>query len=107
MSPRPIERERILSTVKDWLTPTLITIVGVMLWSELTELKQDVKTLLIASSATEAKLAMLEKEVDYLRNNKQDDYQQPTIRFPYERAIPKKEDGPRVPTPDGGDKERI
>lgn len=78
-----------------------------MLWSELTELKADVKTLLMKTSATEAKLAMLEKEVDYLRNNINAQHNQPVIRFPYERATPKKEDGPKVPSPEGSDKERI
>jgi len=104
---KTVEKERILSTLKEWLTPSLISIVGVMLWTQLTDLREDVKILLMASSATDAKLAMLEKEVDYLRNNSNHGYQQPAVEFPYERAVPKKEDGPRVPNPDGNDKERI
>jgi hypothetical protein len=107
MTPRPVEKDKVISALKEWLTPTLISIVGVMLWTELTELRADVKTLLMKTSATEAKLAMLEKEVDYLRNNSNVQRNEPTIRFPYERATPKKEDGPKVPSPEGSDKERI
>lgn len=102
------EKERTISAVKEWLTPSLISIVGLILWTELTKLQDNVQTLLERSAATETKLAMLEKEIDYIKaKNDYGSYQQSTIQFPYERAVPKKEEGPRVPTPDGSDKERL
>lgn len=102
------DKERTISAVKEWLTPSLISIVGLILWTELTKLQDNVQTLLERSAITETKLAMLEKEIDYIKSK--DNYgtcQQSTTMFPYERATPKKEDGPKVPTPDGNDKERL
>lgn len=102
-----ISDKKAVSAIKEWLTPSLITIVGVMLWSQITELKQDVKTLLVSISATDTKLAMLEKEVDYLRaNNISNEYNTGESRMPFQRAIPKKEDGPKVPDPEPSDKQR-
>lgn len=102
--------DRVKSKIFDWLTPSLVTAVGVMVWTQLSEVRQDIKTLLEAVSYTEAKLMMLEKEVDYLRSNvvyNDRQYQQPSLQFPYDRATPKKEEGPRVPNPEATDKERL
>ena len=90
----------VIRSVKEWITPGLVTIVGVMIWAQLIELKQDVKTLLLANSATQQRLAMLEKEVDYLRIKVYtDEYNESKQRLP-ERATPKKEEGPKVPDPE-------
>lgn len=108
MTPKPNEPDRIIKTVKEWLTPSLVTIVGIMLWTELNELKSDVKTLLVKTSVTEAKLAMLEKEIDYIREKNCEPYgiQQYTVP-PFERATPKKEEGPKIPNGEGSDKEHL
>ena len=99
--PEP-SKERVKSTIKEWLTPSLISILGVMLWSELTELKRDVKTLLIANGSTNTKVMMLQEQVDYLRDKlDKHGYNRSAIKFPYERATPKKEDGPKVPSGEG------
>lgn len=108
MDRRTGEKERVVSTVKEWLTPSLISLVGLILWTELTKLQDNVDTLLERSAVTETKLAMLEKEIDYLKSrNNYGGYQQSSIGVPYERATPKKEDGPKVPSPEGSDKERL
>jgi hypothetical protein len=87
-----------VSKVKEWLTPSLVTIVGVMLWSQLTELKADVKKLLINQSADQVKIANLEQDVEELKSNYMN-YELASIR---EEAAPnrvgKKEEGPEVPS---------
>jgi hypothetical protein len=87
-----------VSKVKEWLTPTLVTIVGVMLWSQLTELKSDVKKLLINQSADQVKIANLEQDVEELKSNYMN-YELASIR---EEASPnrvgKKEEEPEVPS---------
>jgi hypothetical protein len=87
-----------VSKIKEYLTPSLVTIVGVMLWSQLTELKSDVKKLLINQSADQVKIANLEQDVEELKSNYLN-YELASIR---EEAVPnkvaKKEDGPEVPS---------
>lgn len=47
----------------------LIAIVGTLLWSDLTELKQDVKTLLIQQSSDRTRIDMLEKDIQILKSH--------------------------------------
>jgi hypothetical protein len=94
-------KEKVKSTIREWLTPSLISILGVILWTELTELKRDVKTLLIANGSTNTKVIMLQEQIDYLRSKlDQHAYGKPTGYVPSQRATPKKEDGPKVPDPE-------
>ena len=87
-----------VSKIKEYLTPSLVTIVGVMLWSQLTELKADVKQLLINQSADQVKIANLEQDVEELKSNYMN-YELASIR---EETAPnrvgKKEEGPEVPS---------
>lgn len=94
------DSKAIVRSVKEWITPGLISVVGAMLWMQLIELKQDVKALLLANSASQQRLTMLEKEVDYLRIKVYThDYNQSNGQLP-ERATPKKEEGPKIPDPE-------
>jgi len=96
-----IKNDVIITTIKAWLTPILISIVGIMLWSQLSELKEDVKKLLAYQAANDVKVSMLEKEIDILREkyDTQTRYSNFNPITP-ERATAKKEEGPKVPTPD-------
>jgi len=60
----------IISAVKEWASPVLIAIVGTLLYSDLTELKSDVKTLLIQQSADRTRIEMLEKDIEILKEQK-------------------------------------
>ena len=96
-----VNNERIINSVKQWITPGLISLVGMMIWAQLSELKSDVKTLLINQGVTETRISVLEKEVDYIKNNRS--YASnfsTTFRDPNTRAVPKKEDGPQIPDPE-------
>jgi hypothetical protein len=58
----------VVSQIKEWLSPFLISAIGMLLWRDLTELRQDVKNLLYQQSANEIKIAELEKDVDFLKS---------------------------------------
>ena len=84
--------------VKEWITPSLISIVGMMLWSQLTELRTDVKQLLITQSGDVVKITSLEKDVDELKTNYLS-YELTALRKESEpNKVGKKEEGPEVPT---------
>lgn len=87
-----------VAKVKEWISSILITIVGVMLWSQLTELRSDVKQLLINQSANQVKIANLEADVKYLKTNYLS-YELTTLRKESEpNRVGKKEEGPEVPS---------
>ena len=84
--------------VKEWITPSLISIVGMMLWSQLTELRTDVKQLLITQSGDVVKITSLEKDVEELKTNYLS-YELAALRKESEpNKVGKKEEGPEVPT---------
>ncbi len=56
-----------LSSFKAWLTPILMSILGIMIWHDLNEMKTDIKTLLAKDSANQIRIDQLEKDVDLLR----------------------------------------
>lgn len=65
-----VPKNDIISAVKEWASPVLIAIVGTLLYSDLTELKSDVKTLLIQQSADRTRIEMLEKDIQILKEAK-------------------------------------
>lgn len=60
----------IISAIKEWASPMLIAIVGTLLWSDLSELKTDVKTLLIQQSENATRIELLERDVQILKQTK-------------------------------------
>ena len=87
-----------IAKVKEWAASILITIVGVMLWSQLTELRNDVKQLLINQSANQVKIQNLEADVSYLKSNYLS-HEIASLRDATEpNRIAKKEEDPEVPT---------
>jgi hypothetical protein len=87
-----------VSKIKEYLTPSLVTIVGVMLWSQLTELKADVKQLLINQSADQVKIANLEQDVEELKSNYLSHELASFAKETAPNRVAKKEEGPEVPT---------
>jgi hypothetical protein len=87
-----------VAKVKEWISSILITVVGVMLWSQLTELRSDVKQLLINQSANQVKIANLEADVIELKSNYLS-HELASLRKESEpNRVAKKEEGPEVPT---------
>lgn len=53
----------VISTIKEWAAPSLVAIVGMLVWRDITELRSDVKLLLYEQSANHVKIEMLEADV--------------------------------------------
>lgn len=87
-----------IGKVKEWITPSLVSIVGIMLWSQLTELRTDVKQLLITQSGNVVKIANLEQDIDELKTNYLS-HELASLRKESEpNKVGKKEEDPEVPT---------
>lgn len=66
----PNTNSEIISAIKEWASPMLIAIVGTLLWSDLSELKNDVKTLLIQQSENATRIELLERDVQILKQTR-------------------------------------
>ena len=94
-----MDPEKVLVTVKAWLTPLLIIGFATFLYDDITELKRDVKTLLSQSSADAVRIEYLEMEIEtlktkvYTSNNKPSDNDK-KIPHPVEfvAVLPSKDD---------------
>ena len=62
------DKEKVISTVKEWASPMLIGLVGILLWRDITEMRADVKLLLTNQSADRVKIEQLESDVSMLKN---------------------------------------
>jgi hypothetical protein len=63
MSQKP---ETALTKVKLWIFPSVVTILAMMIWRDVNELRTDVKQLLAESSSNKAKVENLERQVQQL-----------------------------------------
>ena len=59
-------KSSVISNLKIYLFPSLATILAMMIWRDVTELRSDVKQLLSESASNKAKVERLEKQVDVL-----------------------------------------
>ena len=60
-------KEQVISILKEWASPVLIGIVGMLLWRDVTEMRNDVKLLLTQQSADRVKIEQLEDDVKLLK----------------------------------------
>jgi hypothetical protein len=56
----------VVSKIKAWLFPTVVTVLTSMILKDLSELKNDVKQLLAQSNIDKTKIESLEKQIDML-----------------------------------------
>lgn len=61
---------QIISVIKEWITPFLLTTLGAILYQDIKDLKSDVKLLLSQQSADEVRIKIIEKEIDKLRTER-------------------------------------
>lgn len=50
--------------VKAWITPTLMTCFGMLMWSLISEIRTDVKALLAANAEVQIRIQNLERRMD-------------------------------------------
>lgn len=51
----------VVSSFKIWLFPTMVSIIGVLIWQEISEIKSDVKALLAQSNIDKTRIDNLER----------------------------------------------
>lgn len=97
MAQTPIkEKESIISTIKEWASPSLIVTIGMFLWRDLSELKTDVKLLLIQQGVDEVRIDNVESEVNMLKTYVFDNKtKEQIIQYPQQPAL--KQDETEVP----------
>ncbi len=66
MSQSPPSKSSIANSIKLYLFPSLVTIVSMLIWRDVSELRNDVKMLLAQSNVDKTKIDQLEKDVKSL-----------------------------------------
>ena len=57
------QRADSIAIFKAWLFPSLVTILGMMIWNDVNEIKQDVKALMAQSNIDKTRIDNLERSV--------------------------------------------
>jgi len=60
------KKESFLTTVKMWIFPSLVTVLSLIIWRDITEMKNDIKALLAQTNVDKTKIESLEKDVRFL-----------------------------------------
>ena len=58
----------VISSVKSWLFPTLVSVLSYVLYEDIKEIKSDVKQLLAQSASDHTEIINLKSQVDVLNN---------------------------------------
>ena len=59
-------KESLLTTVKMWVFPSLVTVLSLMIWRDINEMRTDIKSLLAQTNIDKTKIENLEREVRIL-----------------------------------------
>jgi hypothetical protein len=62
-----VSKTPIVDQVKIWITPIVISILGMMLWRDINEVRSDVKSLLAATSVNSVHIENLKTDVEALK----------------------------------------
>lgn len=92
-------KEQIINTLKEWLTPILITIIGSLLWRDLSELRSDIKQLLASQVEYKVKIEIIEKEINYLKSEKYNHKSKQNLIYSYYPLVAIKEEDLKIPKP--------
>lgn len=86
MGDSPTSRTSVAAAIKIYLFPSLVTILAMMIWRDVSELRADVKSLLAQASVDKTKIENLER-ILYMSSGK------PTAQLhPHEKLFFKHED---------------
>jgi hypothetical protein len=86
MGDSPTSRNSVAAAIKIYLFPSLVTILAMMIWRDVSELRADVKSLLAQASVDKTKIENLER-ILYMSSRKPTAYLQP-----YDKLLFKHED---------------
>jgi hypothetical protein len=59
-------KSSVINTLKLYIFPSIVTLLAMMIWRDVNELRSDVKQLLAESNSNKAKVERLERQVDQL-----------------------------------------
>ena len=62
-------RSQMENVIKSYISPLLISIIGVFIWRDMSEMRQDLKLLLTNQSANQVKIATLQEDVSALKSD--------------------------------------
>jgi len=68
MKDSPENQSKIISTIKEFLSPILLSIVGLFIWRDISEMRSDVKLLLVQQSADRIKIENMESDIAMLKS---------------------------------------
>lgn len=57
----------IIDKIKIWASPAIMSVLGMLIWSDLQEMKHDVKRLLEVSSSQQARIESLERDLALIK----------------------------------------
>lgn len=60
-------RDNVIDQIKIWITPSVVSIIGLMIWTDVQEMKSDIKALLQESSSQKEKIKSLEADVALIK----------------------------------------
>lgn len=58
----------IMDKIKIWASPVILSILGMVIWTDLQEMKHDVKRLLEVSSSQQARIESLERDMTFIKS---------------------------------------
>ena len=58
----------IIDKIKIWASPAILSVLGMVIWADLQEMKRDVKRLLEVSSSQQARIESLERDMSLIKN---------------------------------------
>ena len=61
------QKREVLDFVREWVTPILITIVGVFIWRDISELRSDVKQLLSQQAVDKTQIQQIQYDIVKLK----------------------------------------
>ena len=59
----------VIDKIKIWASPAIVSILGMMIWADITEMKRDIKRLLEVSSSQQARIESLERDLSIIKGN--------------------------------------
>jgi len=67
MSDAPHSRPELVSAIKEYIAPLLLTLVGLFIWRDISEMRSDIKLLLVQQSADKVRIEKMEADVVMLK----------------------------------------
>lgn len=69
MSNNPHSQPKVVSAIKEYIAPLLLSIVGLFIWRDISEMRADVKLLLVQQSVDRVKIENMEVDIATLKTS--------------------------------------